>query len=150
MKISAQAVSSPYWLLAPGFWLLASSYFTVRVTVVVCTAPASDVAAMVITFAPTCASAGAVSRNELLPPTGVEILCGVKIALTPAGKPVTVNPRSALNPPVADVVIGIRTLPLLTSDAAGGAVTANPVTVTVTTTVGDGETPPPVPVTVTE
>jgi hypothetical protein len=106
------------------------------------------VATIVITLVPVCASAGAVSRIELLPAAGFEILRGVKIALTPAGKPVTVKLRSPLNPPVADVVIGTRTLLFRTSDAVVGAVTAYPLTTTVTTVMGNGEIPPPVPVTV--
>lgn len=103
---------------------------------------------MVITFAPVCASADAVSRMELLPAAGFPILCGVKSAVTPVGRPVTVKFRSALKPPVTDVAIGTSTLPFLTSDAVGGAATVKPLTTTVTTAVGDGETPPPAPVTV--
>ena len=106
-----------------------------------------DVATIVITRLPNWAKAGAVSRSELLPADGLPILGGVKTALTPAGRPVTVNVRSPLKPPEVEVVIGIRTLEFLTKDAMGGAVTENPLTTIVTIAVCDCEGVPPVPVT---
>ena len=42
---------------------------------------------------------------------------GAKIAVTPAGSPVTLRVRGPENPPVTDVAIGTSTLPLRTSDA---------------------------------
>lgn len=112
------------------------------------TAPAIEVAEIVITLVPACASVGAVSLIELLPVPFV-IVGGVKIALTPVGNPETDNASGPVNPPVTDVATDTITLPFRTSEAVAAPVlTLNPLTITVTTTVGAGDTPPPVPVTV--
>jgi len=110
------------------------------------TAPRADVATIVITLVPTWASAGAVRRRELLPPAAFVIVGGVKIAVTPVGKPVADRVNGPENPPVTEVWSATRTLPFRTRDAdVELVVTAKPPTTTVTITVGAGETPPPVP-----
>jgi hypothetical protein len=119
------------------------------VTAALSTAPDGDVAIIVIGFVPAVAVDCAVSLSELTPAAGFRMVGGVKIAVKPGGKPVTVIVNDPENPPVTEVVTGISTLPPRTSEAAAEAVdTVNPLTTSVTTTVGAGDAPPPVPVTV--
>ena len=93
--------------------------------------------------------AEAVSRSELFPAAGFAIVCGVKTAVTPAGKPVTVRLSAPENPFVTAVPSATTTLPPCAREAAAEpGVIVNPLTTIVTTTVGAGVTPLPVPVTV--
>ena len=71
---------------------------------------------------------------------------GVKIALTPLGKPEAESVNAPVKPPLTEDWIGTRTLPFRTSDAVAPAVMLNPLTTTGTET--DALEPPPVPVTV--
>lgn len=103
-----------------------------------------------IDFVPSVDVCGAVSFSELLPPAGFVIEAGVKLAVAPAGNPVTERLKAPENPPDTAVVIGTCTLPFRGSDTVDGAVTVNPLTASVTIAVGAGDTPPPAPVTVIE
>lgn len=58
------------------------------------------------------------SFRELLPAAGFAIVAGVKAAVTPAGKPVTVRLTTLENPFVTVVATATRTLLFLASDAA--------------------------------
>lgn len=104
---------------------------------------------MVIVLTPSSAAAEAVSLSELAPAAGLAMVGGVKRAVTPAGKPVTVN-VSAPGKPLDAVVRSAIAITLLRASVAETepAVSLNPPTTTVTTTVGAGETPLLVPITV--
>lgn len=139
---------APGCILTPDSCLLSpSSYLTVKLTTTVFTAPAADVATIVIDFVPVVAVVAPVNFSELLPAAGFVMLAGVNAAVTPAGRPVTVMASAPENPPVTDVVTGIVTVEPRVSEAVVEVVaTLNPLTTSVTTAVGNGVTPPPVPV----
>src|SRR5581483_408126 len=93
----------------------------VKATVVVCVTPPP--LAVTVTFdVPTAAVLLAVNVSVELPPPGAAIEAGLKLAVTPAGKPEAERATAELKPPLTVVEMAVLPeLPCVTDKLAGDA-----------------------------
>lgn len=120
----------------------------VKAIVVVWVTP-PPVAVSVTLLVPVAAIALAVKVKVELPLPGAAMEAGLKLAVTPEGRPEADRETAALNPPITAVVIAlVPELPCTMDRLAGEALTLKSGTTTVRATVAVCVTPPPEAVTV--
>ena len=122
---------------------------TVRFTVLVCVIPA-PLAVMVMADVPVAAVAATTSVSVDEPDPGAAIEAGLKVAVTPLGRPDADKATAELKPPETDVLMEeVPLLPCTTETDVGEAASVKagaPAAVTVSETVAECVIPPPVPV----